>query len=43
MLPKKFVLPRSNEGLDLLPPAKKPRQMKQRPDGITNVEWAADI
>jgi hypothetical protein len=43
MLPKKFVLPGSNEGLDLLPPVKKPRQTKQRRDGITNVEWAADI
>jgi hypothetical protein len=44
MAPKKFVLPRINDGADALPPMKKPRwAAKQRPEGMSNAAWAADI
>jgi hypothetical protein len=44
MPPKKFVLPRINDGADALPPMKKTRQQtKQRPEGMSNVAWAVDI
>jgi hypothetical protein len=44
MPPKKFILPRSNNGADALPPTKKSqRATKQRPEGASNADWAVDI
>jgi hypothetical protein len=43
MPPKKFVLPRNNDGEGLPPATKKPRAGKQRPEGMSNTAWAADI
>jgi hypothetical protein len=41
---RKFVLPRNNDGEGGLPPAmKKPRAGKQRPEGMSNTAWAADV
>jgi hypothetical protein len=44
MPPRKFVLPRSNNG-DALPPTTKKsrRAAKQRPEGMSNTDWAADV
>jgi hypothetical protein len=44
MPPKKFVLPRSNDVLDALPPMKKSRRpTKKRPEGMSKANLAADI
>jgi hypothetical protein len=43
MPPRKFILPRSNDGDGLPPTAKKPRAGKQRPEGMSNMAWAADV
>jgi hypothetical protein len=43
MPPRKFVLPRNNDGEGLLPVTKKPWAGKQRPEGMSNTEWAADF
>jgi hypothetical protein len=44
MPPRKFILPRNNDVEGGLPPTtKKPRAGKQRPMGMSNTEWAADV
>jgi hypothetical protein len=43
MPPRKFVLPRSDDGDGLPPAAKKPRAGKQWPEGMSNTAWAADV
>jgi hypothetical protein len=44
MPPRKFILPRNNDVEGGLPPTtKKPRAGKQRPVGMSNTEWAADV
>jgi hypothetical protein len=39
---KNVVLPWSTDGPDV-PPPKKPRQTKQRPEGWTNAQWATNV
>jgi hypothetical protein len=43
MPPRKFVLPRTNDGDTLPPTIKKPRAGKKRPEGMSNTDWAADV
>jgi hypothetical protein len=43
MPPRKFILPRSNDGDALPSTTKKPLAGKQRPEGISNMTWAAAI
>jgi hypothetical protein len=43
MPPRKFVLPRNNNGEGLPPATKKPRAGKQRLEGMSNTAWAADV
>jgi hypothetical protein len=43
MPPRKFVLPRNNDGEGLPPVTKKPRAAKQHPEGMSNTAWAADV
>jgi hypothetical protein len=43
MPPRKFFLPRSNDGDALPPTTKKPRAGKKRPEEMSNTDWAADF
>jgi hypothetical protein len=43
MPPRKFILPRNNDGEGLLAAMKKPRAGKQRPEGMSNTAWAVDV